>query len=282
MGRLRVVREVDSGSIERKIVTGAIVSTKYCQGVFRVYEPDYKDVMILGVNNVANSLAAIKKLVFEEQKFSLAEMITALKSNWENFNELHQLCLDAPKFGNDDDYVDLITRDISIKVSEEVNRHKTIYGTNWHVDGSAATAPFMLGAMCEATPDGRVYGEAFHDGSISPVMGTDISGPTATLKSVAKVDPQKSWNQLLNQTFQPQYLKKPYNDIFANYLKTFADLGIHHIQFSIVGQELLEDAQLNPEDHSSLLVRVCGYSAYFVDLSNDMQNWLIERTSQSF
>ena len=247
-----------------------------------VYEPDYRDAMILGVNNVANSLAAIKKLVFEEKKLTLEQMLDALKKNWKGFEDLHKECLSAPKFGNDDDYVDLITRDISIKIAEEVSTHKTIYGTNWCIDGSAATGPFMLGAMCEATPDGRINGEAFHDGSISPVMGTDVSGPTATLKSVAKVDPQRCWNQLFNQTFQPEYLKEPYNEVFANYLKTFADLGVHHVQFSIVGKEQLEEAQKVPDEHTNLLVRVCGYSAYFVDLSKDMQGWLIERTAQTF
>ena len=247
-----------------------------------VYEPDYRDVMLIGVNNIANSLAAIKKLVYDEKKVSLSTIIDAMKNNWEGYDALLKNCLDAPKFGNDDDYVDLICRDISIKFAEEVNSHKTIYGTNWCVDGSAATSPFMLGTMCEATPDGRKNKAPFHDGSISPSMGTDIKGPTATLKSVAKVDSLLSWNQLFNQTFQPEYLKGPYADIFQNYLRTFGDLGVHHVQFSIVGKELLAEAQEHPEEHSDLLVRVCGYSAYFVDLNKDIQNWLMDRTSQSF
>ncbi|HBN26891.1 MAG TPA: hypothetical protein DD405_05440 [Desulfobacteraceae bacterium] len=247
-----------------------------------VYEPDYRDVMLIGINNVANSLAALKKIIFDDKKATLLEVIDALKNNWEGKEALLKDCLDAPKFGNDDDYVDLICRDISIQLTEEVSTHKTIYGTNWCVDGSAATSPFMLGTMCEATPDGRKDKDPFHDGTISPSMGTDLNGPTATLKSVSKVDPVLAWNQLFNQTFQPEFLKGPYADVFENYLRTFGDLGVHHVQFSIVGKELLQEAQDYPENHPDLLVRVCGYSAYFVDMSRDVQNWLMDRTAQSF
>jgi len=247
-----------------------------------VYEPDYRDVAVLGLNNAANSLAAIKKLVFDEKKVTLAELTSALKNDWKGKENLQKMCLEAPKFGNDDDYVDLIARDIAIKVSSEVSSHKTIYNTKWRIDGSAATAPFMLGKMCEATPDGRTAKEPFHDGSISPSMGTDIHGPTATLKSVAKVDSLQSWNHLFNQTFQPEYLKGNYADTFANYLQTFSDMGPHHVQFSIVGKETLKEAQIFPEKHQDLLVRVCGYSAYYIDMSHDMQNWLLERSQQTF
>ncbi|MBL0701949.1 MAG: hypothetical protein JJV91_00525 [Desulfosarcina sp.] len=247
-----------------------------------VYEPDYRDVIVLGLNNVGDSLAVIKKLVFEEKKLTLPELIDAIRANWKGHEKLHKMCKEVPKFGNDNDYVDLITRDIGIKLADEVARHKTIYNTTWRIDGSAATAPFMLGSMCEATPDGRINREGFHDGSISPTMGADVEGPTATLKSVAKMDSLRSWNHLFNQTFQPEFLKGPFADTFETYLQTFSDLGIHHVQFSIVGEETLQDAQIHPEDHQSLLVRVCGYSAYFIDLSHDMQNWLLGRSQQSF
>jgi formate C-acetyltransferase len=112
------------------------------------------------------------------------------------------------------------------------------------------------------------------------VTGRDKKGPTAVLKSVSKVDPLKSTNHLFNQSFAPQFLKNPYEEVFANYLKTFVDLGIHHVQFTTVGTEKMLDAQKYPEKHTDLIVRVCGYSAYFIDLSQGLQEEVIKRTEQ--
>ena len=262
------------------LLDGCIERAEDCRNW--IYNPDYRDVLLLGLNNLSDSLAAIKKVVFEDQKYTLAELIDALKNNWEGYAELKKLCLDAPKFGNDDDYIDYITKDISITLKNKVNEFNTIYGTKWQVDGTAATGPFMLGSMCEATPDGRNHKEPFHDGSISPMPGADTNGPTAVLNSVAKLDQLSSWNHLLNQNFQPEYLKEPYDTVFGTYLKSFGDLGIHHVQFTVAGKEVLMDAQQNPENYPSLLVRVCGYSSYFIDLSKDMQDWIINRTPQCF
>ena len=235
-----------------------------------------------GVNNVADSLAAIKKLVFEEKKVTMEELIDALKRNWEGREELHQLMLSAPKFGNDDDYVDLIARELHYRVVEETMKFKDYFGTPVGLDGSAASGPYAYAGDTWATPDGRKAGEAFHDGSISPTMGRDKKGPTAAIKSVSKIDPLKSGNHLYNQTFLPQFLSGENAELFADYLKTWADLGIHHIQFSVVNKETLQDAQEHPERHTDLLVRVCGYSAYFIDLSRGLQDAVIARTQQHF
>lgn len=245
------------------------------------YIPDYRDVVILGLNNVADSLAAIKKLVFEEKKLTMSELLDALKKNWRGkYKELRRLFIDAPKFGNDDDYVDLISRRLGKMIMTETMKCKTNLGTPCIPDGTVASAFWFLGKGCEATPDGRKARETLHDGSISPVQGRDLKGPTAVLKSVSKVDPLFSWNHLLNQSFMPQYLKGHNAEAFAQYLKTWADLGIHHIQFNAVGKEVLEDAQRNPENYFNLMVRVAGYSAYFVDLSKDLQDSIIARTPQ--
>lgn len=246
------------------------------------YNPDYRDVVILGLNNVADSIAAIKKLVFDEKKISMKELLTALKNNWEGYEEIRRMCLEAPKFGNDDDYVDLISREVAKRVTQETMKCKTNLGTPVIPDGTVASAFWLWGKICEATPDGRKAGETLHDGSVSPVGGRDYKGPTAVLKSVSKVDPLNSWNHLLNQNFMPQYLEGYNAEVFAQYLRTWADLGIHHIQFSVVGRETLEEAQKHPEKHSNLMVRVCGYSAYFVDLSKDLQDSIIARTPHCF
>ncbi|MBS7269526.1 MAG: hypothetical protein KIH10_11910, partial [Candidatus Freyarchaeota archaeon] len=246
------------------------------------YNPDYRDVVILGLNNVADSLAAIKKLVFEEKRVSMKQLIAALKNNWEGYEDIRKMCLEAPKFGNDDDYVDSISREVAKRVTQETMKCKTNLGTPVIPDGTVASAFWLWGRICEATPDGRKAGETFHDGSISPVGGRDHKGPTAVLKSVSKVDPLISWNHLLNQNFMPQYLEGHNAEVFAQYLRTWADLGIHHIQFSVVGRETLEEAQRHPEKYSNLMVRVCGYSAYFVDLSKDLQDSIIARTPHCF
>jgi pyruvate-formate lyase len=113
------------------------------------------------------------------------------------------------------------------------------------------------------------------------MTGRDKKGPTAVLKSVAKVDPMKTWNHLFNQTVVPEYLTGHNAELFAQYLKTFGDLGIHHIQFTTVGRDLLQDAQKHPEAYPNLMVRVAGFAAYFIDLDKNLQEAIIDRTPQS-
>jgi pyruvate formate-lyase/glycerol dehydratase family glycyl radical enzyme len=246
------------------------------------YNPDYRDVTLFGLNTVADSLAAIKKVVFDDNRASLEEMIDALKKNWEGYEDLRKACLEAPKFGNDDDYVDLISRELGRRFSEETSKCRTNRDTPVIADGTAATAWWSFGRICGATPDGRGAGDPFNDGSVSPTAGRDHKGPTAALKSVAKVDPLITCNQLFNQTVMPDYLKGHNAQLFAQYLKTFADLGIHHIQFTTVDREMLEDAQKHPEKYPTLQVRVAGFAAYFIDLDENLQDAIIARTPQCF
>jgi len=246
------------------------------------YEPDYRDVTLFGLNTLADSLAAIKKVVFEDGKASMEELIDALKQNWNGYEGLRKACLDAPKFGNDEDYVDLISRELARRISEETQRCRTNRGTPVIPDGTAATAWWSFGRICAATPDGRSAGDPFNDGSISPTAGRDRKGPTAVLKSVAKVDPLLTWNQLFNQSVMPDYLRGQNARVFGQYLKSFADLGIHHIQFTTVNREMLEDAQKNPEKYPTLQVRVAGFAAYFIDLDRNLQDSIIARTPQCF
>jgi formate C-acetyltransferase len=241
----------------------------------------WKTLGVIGTLNVADSLAAIKKFVFEEKRLTMAELIDIIKDNWEGKEELRMTFInDAPKFGNDDDYVDLIARDLYYKVAEETKKFKTYYGTPGFIDGSTASAPYSFAVSTWATPDGRKAGDPFHDGSITPEGGMDRNGPTAALKSISKIDPLKSWNHLYNQSFMPQFLQGENANVFADYLKTWGDLGIHHIQFTVVDRETMLDAQRDAQKHSDLIVRVCGYSAYFVDLSKGLQDEIIKRTEQ--
>jgi formate C-acetyltransferase len=243
----------------------------------------YSDVMMIGGINAADSLTAIKKLVFDDKKLTIENLITALKNNWKGAEELRQMCLNAPKFGNDEDYADLVVKELYEKIAERLSRIKTYTSGQWVpgiVDGSAATLHYGYSGLTAATPDGRFAGETFADGSISPIMGRDKNGPTAVLMSLSKLDHRKLWNTLHNQTFSPLYLQDQFAEVFTDYLRTWADIGSHHIQFSVVDSETLKAAQKRPQEYHELIVRVCGFSAYFIDLSEGLQNTIIDRTLQ--
>ncbi|MFA4835478.1 MAG: pyruvate formate lyase family protein [Dehalococcoidia bacterium] len=233
-----------------------------------------------GQINVIDSMAAIKKLVFDEKTVSMAELIDAWKNNFKGKEELFKKLRKAPKFGNDDDYVDLLAREVCNREQYATERCRTESGFMFTVEGSTASAyfPWSIGAL--ATPDGRRSDESFADGSMSPMRGRDTNGPTAVLKSVGKVNPK--YSMLLNQKFFPSFLEGNTKVLFAAYLRTWADLGCWHVQFNVVNPEVLQDAQEHPENYADLIVRVAGYSAHFVDLSKGLQNEIIQRTTQSF
>ena len=240
-------------------------------------------VQPIGQITVADSLAVIKKLVFEEKRVSMADLVDVISHNWEGKEDMRQMVInEVPKFGNDDDYVDLLARKVLEMTSKEIEGFKNEYGYNFIEDGSGGAAYFAYSGLTGATPDGRKDRDYFNDGTISPTLGMDKKGPAAVLKSVAKVDPLRTFNHLLNQKFLPQYLGDEYKEVFAGYLKTWSEMGIHHIQFNVIDRDTLLDAQQQPEKHSDMVVRVAGYSAYFVDLPKGIQGQIIERTTQSF
>jgi formate C-acetyltransferase len=238
-------------------------------------------IQSVGHITVVNSLIAIKKLIFDEKKIRMDQLLDALKNNWEDKEELRQMFINAPKFGNDDDYVDIFARDLIQKTTKVMESFKNLYGGHYQVDGSGGSSYYAYSGLTGATPDGRKDRDLFNDGTVSPAIGTDIQGPTAVLNSVAKVDPLTTFNHLLNQKVQPQYLSSAYKDVFISYLKEFVDLGIHHIQFNIIDREILLDAQSHPERYSDLTVRVAGFSAYFIDMGKEMQDQIITRTEHS-
>lgn len=234
----------------------------------------------VGQITLVNSLAAIKKLVFDEKKVTMDKLIDALKNNWEGKEELRQMFINAPKFGNDDDYVDLLARDVYSRTTQAIRSFKNIWGGPYLEDGTGGATYFAYSGLLGATPDGRKDRQNVNDGTISPEIGTDKKGPTAVLNSVGKIDHKGTMTHLLNQKFTPQYLTEEYKDVFASYLRTFVDLGIHHIQFNVLDREAFIDAQQNPEEYGDLVIRVAGFSAYFVDLEKGLQDQIIARTEQ--
>jgi len=238
-------------------------------------------MVFLGGINVADSLAAIQKLVFDDQKYAMDQLIEALRANWEGYEEMRQDFLRAPKYGNDDDYADAWVVKTLTRVHDGTLRQvKDAWGWPVTIDGSTAAAFQSSGLMCGATPDGRRAGTPLADGTVSPMAGADKNGPTAVLNSVAKIPYMHS--QLLNQRFLPQFLEGENKKLFAAYLREWHAKGTApHVQFNVWDSGTLRDAQEHPEKYTSLQVRVAGYSAFWIDLSKETQDSIIARTEQS-
>jgi len=236
--------------------------------------------IIVGPTNVADSLAAIKKLVFDDKDLTMREFIDILNKNWEGHEDLRQRVItQIPKWGNDDDYVDLLAKEVHERSEAVYQEFTDEHGAKWRMDGSGVSATYGLGPGTPATPDGRKDGEPFADATSSPMLGRDTNGPTAVLASCAKIKPL---NQLLNQKFLPQFMDDEHKDQFISYLRSWCDMGIPHVQFNVVDNATLKDAQKHPEKYTNLIVRVAGYSTYFVDLSKGLQDHIIARTEQQF
>jgi pyruvate-formate lyase len=200
--------------------------------------------------------------------------------NWQDRPDIRQACLNAPKFGNDDDYADDIAREVHHRTEAVMETITNRFGYPMRGDGSAVSATYGLSLDTPATPDGRHDGGPFADSTLAPQPGMDRKGPTAVLNSCAKIGTLETYNHLLNQKFPPRFLTGDMKPAFISYVKTWRDMGISHIQFNIVDRETLLDAQLRPEEHKDLIVRVAGYSAYFVDLTRGLQDHIIARTEQ--
>ena len=234
-----------------------------------------------GAINVGDSLAAIKKFVLDDKVLSMKKLIEALRNNFEGQEELRQrLIREAPKFGNDDDYVDLLAREAHLKAQEAAQKVKDSHGRGWSLSGDIAAGYYPLGRTIGATPDGRKRKQTMADGSVSPYPGRDKKGPTAVINSMGKIP--ATYALLGNQRFMPAYLEGENKKLFAAYLKTWSDLPTWHIQFNVIDDKTLVDAQEYPENHRDLIVRVAGYSATFVDLSKGVQDEIIARTCQRF
>jgi formate C-acetyltransferase len=262
------------------IVEGCIEKGKECKQW--VYPSMVHDMtIVIGTTNVADSLTAIRKVVFEDKRVTLPELIEIMNNNWEGHEDIRQACLNAPKYGNDDDYADLIARDAHHRTQAAMETVKDRFGFSKRGDGSAVSATYGLAVNTPATPDGRLDGAPFADSTLSPQPGMDKKGPTAVLNSCAKIDTLQTYNHLLNQKFMPQFLEGEAKPVFIDYLKTWREMNIPHIQFNVVDKETLEDARERPEEYEDLIVRVAGYSAYFVELSKGLQDHIIDRTEHS-
>ncbi|MGB9919443.1 MAG: glycyl radical protein [Moorellales bacterium] len=234
---------------------------------------------VVGMINVADSLAAIKKLVFEERKVGASELKEALAANWEGYEEIRRQCLAAPKYGNGDEFVDEIAADLYQFWAEQATSYPTALGGTHKPSAISITAHGPGGAIVGATPDGRYAGETLADGSMSPAQGRDTRGPTAVLRSAMRIKQTLYQATLLNMKFHPSALKTT-EDLrkLSALIRTYFAYGGKHVQFNVVDKVTLLEAQRHPEKYRDLIVRVAGYSAYFVQLDKKIQDEIIART----
>ncbi|WP_276847286.1 glycyl radical protein [Faecalibaculum rodentium] len=239
-------------------------------------------IQMIQVANLADSLAAIKELVYDEKRISHEELKQALADNFEGHEITQTMLLKrAPKYGNDIQWVDDLGAKWAGYFRERMKDYTNYRGGPYHTGMYTVSAHVPMGENVGASADGRKAKEPLADGGMSPVYGRDMTGPTAVLKSVSRMDDSFTTNGgLLNMKFLPEFFRtQTGRDKFEHFLRAFVDLEIPHIQFNVVNREDLIDAQIHPERHQSLTVRVAGYTAYFTELAGKLQDEIIERTS---
>ena len=236
-------------------------------------------IQMVGLGSITDSLSAIKDVVFDNKKFSLTELIEILDRNFENAEDVRQWLLNKThKYGNDDDYADSIMQMVFNACFEELDGKPNTKGGHYRVEMLPTTCHIYFGKVTGALPDGRKATMPLSEG-ISPVQGADRNGPTAVIKSAAKLDHVKTGGALLNMKFSPDLLSTEEGiDKLAKLVRTYFRMDGHHVQFNVVTAETLRKAQKNPEQYRDLIVRVAGYSDYFCDLSIDLQEEIISRT----
>lgn len=239
-------------------------------------------IQMIQVANLADSLAAIKELVYDKKKVDASHLEKALQNNFVGDEVLRQMLLHrVPKYGNDVAWVDELGAKWALYFREQLRKYKNYRNGPYHTGMYTVSAHVPMGQNVGASADGRFAQDPLADGGLSAVYGRDIQGPTAVLKSVSKMDNSCTTNGgLLNMKFLPDFFKTEAGITkFCNFLRAFVDLEVPHIQFNVVSKENLLDAQKHPDQYRSLTVRVAGYTAYFTELAGDLQNEIIARTS---
>jgi formate C-acetyltransferase len=237
-------------------------------------------IQCCGLGTVTDSLATLKKHVFEEQTFSMDRVLNAVQNNFGGEEFLRQSIINrTPFFGNDDDYADSIAVQVYNDLVDTIDGKPNIKpGGKYHLNMLSTTCHVYFGKVMGASPNGRMAGKSISDGT-SPSHGADTHGPSAVIKSLTKLDHVKSGGTLLNQRFLPGMLRKEEDIVkLGQLIRSYFTLGGHHIQFNIVDTATLHAAQASPEDYKDLLVRMAGYSDYFNDMNGDLQQEVIERT----
>ena len=244
---------------------GARYNTTYIQGV--------------GLGSITDILTSIKYNIYDMHRFTWQEMLTAMKNNFEGAGEMqYEMIYKTPKYGNDDDYADAQAVAVFEIFHDAVTGRPTPRGGTHRINMLPTTSHVYFGNVTGATPDGRKAWVPLSEG-ISPFQGVDRQGPTAVIKSAARIDHLRTGGTLLNQKFSPEFFEdeESYSKLTA-LIRSYFSLDGHHMQFNVVSADTLREAQKHPELYRDLIVRVAGYSDYFNDLGEDLQNEIIRRT----
>lgn len=246
---------------------GARYNTSYIQGV--------------GIGTITDSLAAIRQMVFDDKAFTMEDLMQALGDDFEGHDWLHAMVTNrAPKYGNDDDTADTLMKQIFESYLGQVSGRPNTRGGTYRVNMLPTTCHVYFGEVMQATPNGRHAGKPLSEG-ISPTQGADTNGPTAVIRSAAKMDHLRTGGTLLNQKFTPSVVAGETGLArMADLVRAYFDLDGHHIQFNVIDRQTLIDAQNDPETYRDLIVRVAGYSDHFRNLSRALQDEIIARTEQ--
>ena len=239
-------------------------------------------VQWVGLGSITDMLTALRYHVYDKKTIAMETMEKALANDFKGFEELqYQLVYHTPKYGNDDDYADEQEVQVFDMYYDVLSGHKSPRGADYRVNMLPTTCHVYFGKVTGATPDGRNAWKVLSEG-ISPVQGADTNGPTAVIRSAAKIDHIKTGGTLLNQKFTPSLLstEEGCNNL-VHLIRAYFRMDGHHIQFNVVDADTLREAQKHPEDYRDLIVRVAGYSDYFNDLGEDLQNEIICRTEQT-
>lgn len=248
---------------------GARYNTNYIQGV--------------GIGTVTDCVASVKYNVYDEKNFTMEELIEAMEHDFEGYDYIYSLVHDkTPKYGNDDDYADDLMREVFDLYHDTIVGRPNMKGGKYGIDMLPTTCHVYFGDVILATPNGRKAHKPVSEG-ISPEKSADTNGPTAVIKSCAKMDHLATAGTLLNQKFTPNVVagEAGLNNM-ASLVRSYFAMDGHHIQFNVVDRQTLIEAQKHPEDHKDLIVRVAGYSDFFRNLDKPLQDEIIERTEQSF
>ncbi|MCL2502435.1 MAG: glycyl radical protein [Bacteroidales bacterium] len=247
---------------------GARYNTNYIQGV--------------GIGSLTDCFSALQYHVFDHKTLSMSDYLEALAQNFEGREEFrYQLVYKTPKYGNDDDYADRFAQTIFELYYQAVEGRRSPRGATSHINLLPTTCHIYFGSVTGALPDGRKSGEALSEG-ISPVQGADTHSPAAVILSAAKLDHLRTGGTLLNQKYTPAFFDTPQSiHKLAQLVRTYFLLDGHHIQFNVVDAQTLQEAKKQPEKYRDLIVRVAGYSDYFNDLIEPLQDEIIKRTEHS-
>ena len=244
---------------------GARYNTNYIQGV--------------GIGSITDMLSAINYHIFDKKQLGFTELMAILAKDFKGHEDIRKMLWnETPKYGNDDDYADTLMQEVFEMYYEAINGRPNMKGGLYRINLLPTTCHVYFGSVTGATPDGRHAGKPLSEG-ISPMQGADRKGPTAVLRSASKMDHLRTGGTLLNQKFTPSFMDDEKGLIAVRQLiRTYFRLDGHHIQFNVVDAETLKKAKKNPEEHRDLIVRVAGYSDYFVDLTEELQDEIIRRT----